>query len=68
MFKNKINAIRSLVAAGAMTVLASPAFAVLDTAPIDEAKGDLLLAAAALLTLGIAVWGAMKVAKMFGGK
>jgi hypothetical protein len=49
-------------------VLASPAFAVLDVAPITAAQSDLLLAAGALLALGIAVWGAMKVARMFGGK
>lgn len=51
-----------------MLGLSVPAFAVLDTTPIDDAKADLLLAAGALLALGIAVWGAMKVARMFGGK
>lgn len=44
------------------------AFAALDVAPIAAAQTDLLAAAAALLALGIAVWAAMKVVRMFGGK
>lgn len=63
-----MNRTNQIATAVLMTALASPAFAVLDTAPIDAAKSDLLLAAGALLALGVAVWGAMKVAKMFGGK
>lgn len=51
-----------------LSVLASPAFAALDVTPITAAQTDLLAAAAALLALGVAVWGAMKVVRMFGGK
>lgn len=55
--------------AGLGLVLASSmSHAALDTTPITAAQGDLLSAAAALLALGVAVWGAMKVVKMFGGK
>lgn len=49
-------------------LLTSPAFAALDVTPITAAQTDLLAAAAALLALGVAVWGAMKVVRMFGGK
>lgn len=68
MFKNRINAIRSAVAAGGLTLVASPAFAVTDITPITAAQADLLAYGAAMLTLGVAVWGLMKVVKMFGGK
>lgn len=67
MFKNRINAVRSLIATGALT-LAGTSHAALDVAPITAAQTDLLAAAAAMLALGIAVWGAMKVVKMFGGR
>jgi len=68
MFKSCINAFRSLVLSGAVTLTASPAFAAMDTAPIEAAKADLLAVAAALLAMGVAVWGAMKVVRFFGGK
>ena len=55
------------VAAGSLFVSTS-SHAILDTAPIVAAQTDMLAAAGALLTLGVAVWGAMKVVKMFGGK
>lgn len=39
-----------------------------DIGPITTAQTDLLAYASALLALGIAVWAAMKVVRMFGGK
>lgn len=42
--------------------------AAVDVTPITAAQTDLLAYAAALLALGIAVWAAMKVVRMFGGK
>lgn len=68
MFKNRINAVRSMIAVGGLTLLASPAFAAADVADITAAQADLLAYAAALLALGIAVWAALKVVRMFGGK
>lgn len=47
---------------------ASMAFAAVDLAPIQSAQADLLAYAGALLALGVAVWGAMKVVAMFRGK
>lgn len=52
----------------ALYTLSVPAFAVADTTVIDAAKTDLLAYASALLALGVAVWAAMKVVRMFGGK
>lgn len=57
----------ALVAAGYFATI-QQAMAALDITPITGAQTDLLAAAAALLALGVAVWGAMKVVKMFGGK
>lgn len=51
-----------------LAVVGNAAHAVADTTAIDAAKTDLLAYAAALLVLGVAVWGAMKVARMFGSK
>jgi len=48
--------------------LSIPAFAAVDITPITDAQTDLLAVAAALLALGIGVWAAMKVVRMFGGK
>lgn len=63
------NFVRVVSTAAAITAISTTsAFAALDTAPIVAAQTDLLAAAAALLTLGVAVWGAMKVVRMFGGK
>lgn len=56
------------IAIGAFALSPLSAFAALDVTPITAAQTDLLAAAAALLALGVAVWGAMKVVKMFGGK
>jgi hypothetical protein len=56
------------LAIGLLAVSPVSAFAALDTTPITAAQTDLLAAAAALLALGVAVWGAMKVVRMFGGK
>ncbi|WP_298206233.1 hypothetical protein [Acidovorax sp.] len=55
---------------GLVLVALSPmsAMAVADITPITTAQTDLLAYAAALLALGIAVWSAMKVVRMFGGK
>ena len=39
-----------------------------DVTPITGAQTDLLAYAAALLALGIAVWAALKVVRMFGGR
>lgn len=44
------------------------AFAAADVTAITEAQTDLLAYGAALLALGVAVWAAMKVVRMFGGK
>ena len=56
------------IALGSALFAPLSAFAALDVAPITAAQTDLLAAAAALLALGIAVWAAMKVVRMFGGK
>lgn len=56
------------IALGSALLAPLSAFAALDVAPITAAQTDLLAAAAALLALGIAVWAAMKVVRMFGGK
>lgn len=45
-----------------------PAMAAADLTPITGAQTDLLAYAGALLALGIAVWAALKVVRMFGGK
>lgn len=45
-----------------------PAMAAADITPITGAQTDLLAYAGALLALGIAVWAALKVVRMFGGK
>lgn len=59
-----------LVAVLGSVVLALPvaAFAAFDTAPIDAVKADMLQAAGALLGLGVAVWGALKIVRMFHGR
>ena len=54
--------------ATAMALFAPAVFAVADTTAIDGAKTDLLAYASALLALGVAVWAALKVVRMFGGK
>jgi len=48
--------------------LSVPAFAAADITAITAAQTDLLAYAAALLALGVAVWAAMKVVRMFGGR
>lgn len=45
-----------------------PVLAAADTTAITAAQTDLLAYAAALLALGVAVWAALKVVRMFGGK
>lgn len=57
----KLAALPVVVGAGAANAAA-------DITPITTAQTDLLAYAAALLALGIAVWSAMKVVRMFGGK
>jgi hypothetical protein len=52
----------------ALFTLSVPAFAVTDVTAITAAQTDLLAYAAALLALGVAVWAALKVVRMFGGK
>lgn len=65
MFKQstlaRVAALGSMVAVGAANAAA-------DITPITAAQTDLLAYAAALLALGIAVWAALKVVRMFGGK
>lgn len=56
------------LAALALVAGAGAANAAADMTPITTAQTDLLAYAAALLALGIAVWAAMKVVRMFGGK
>lgn len=51
-----------------LAAVGAPAFAVADITPITTAQTDLLAYAGALLALGVAVWGALKVVRMFGGK
>lgn len=51
-----------------LLAMSLPVFAAADTTVIDAAKADLLAYAAALLALGVAVWAALKVVRMFGGK
>lgn len=53
-----------------VTVALAPmsAFAAADVTAITGAQTDLLAYAAALLALGVALWAAMKVVRMFGGK
>lgn len=60
--------IASYVAGAALLTSASMSYAVVDLAPIQAAQTDLLAYAGALLSLGVAVWGAMKVVAMFRGK
>jgi hypothetical protein len=58
MFKNRINAIRSMVAAGALTLMASPVFAAVDvgiTTAITDGTADGKAIAGALLVFAIAV-------------
>lgn len=52
------------------TVLVLPlaALANFDTAPIEAVKADMLQAAGALLALGVAVWGALKLVRLFHGR
>lgn len=56
---------RKIAAALSVAVLSAPVFAAPDLAPITEAKSDMLAYGGAILGLGIAVWGAMKVISMF---
>lgn len=56
---------RKLAAALFVAVLSAPVFAAPDLAPINDAKADMLAYAGAILGLGIAVWGAIKVVGMF---
>lgn len=59
---------KKIVVGASLFALSVPAFAVADVAAITGAQTDLLAYAAALLVLGVAVWGALKVVRMFGGK
>jgi hypothetical protein len=61
---------KKLVATVGAVVLSVPvaALAAFDTAPIDAVKADMLTAAGALLGLGVAVWGALKIVRMFHGR
>lgn len=63
-----LNAIRNAGLVLATTVAASPVFAAVSTTEIDAAKSDALTVAAALVGISIAVWGALYVRRMFGGK
>lgn len=60
------NATRKVLAAMSVLALSAPAFATVDTAPVNEAKTDMLAVSAAMLGLAVAVWGSLKVVSMFG--
>jgi len=72
--KNYVQTLRNAVAmkkiafGSALLGLSAPVFAVTDVTAITAAQTDLLAYAAALLALGVAVWAALKVVRMFGGK
>lgn len=59
---------KSVATIGGLMVLSAPAFAAADLTAITSAQTDLLSYAGALLALGVAVWAALKVVRMFGGK
>lgn len=68
MFKNRINAVRSLLAAGAL-VAGSAAHAALPTAvgeAITEYQTDALAAIGLVMAAGVAIWGLMKLASKLG--
>jgi hypothetical protein len=56
------------LAGWSLSLLPLASFADFDTAPIEAVKSDMLTAAGALLSLGVAVWGAMKIVRMFHGR
>ena len=60
--------IRNAALIGGTALLTSPVFAAADVSAITEAKTDALAVAAALVGLSIAVWGALYIRRMFGGK
>lgn len=60
--------LKKLAVGAALLGMSIPAFAVADVTAITAAQTDLLAYAAALLALGVAVWAALKVVRMFGGK
>lgn len=64
MFKTRKNAVRSLVAIGALIGVGA-ANAAIDLAAITSAQTDALAVVAALLAMGIAVWGAQYVRNKF---
>jgi hypothetical protein len=59
---------KKAIAAAAILGVPPPVFAAADITAITAAQTDLLAYAAALLALGIAVWAALKVVRMFGGR
>jgi len=68
MFKNRINAARSLLAGGAVAV-GSAAHAALPTevsAAITEYQTDALAAIGLVMAAGVAIWGLMKLASKMG--
>lgn len=66
--KAKALALIASAAAAGIVLTMQQAMAAVDLTPITSAQTDLLAYAAALLALGVAVWGALKVVKMFGGR
>jgi len=56
---------RKIAASLAVLALSAPAFAAVDLGPVNEAKTDMLAVVGAMLGLGVAVWGGMKVVAMF---
>lgn len=68
MFKNRINAVRALVASGAL-VLGAQAHAALPEGvgtAIDEYKADALAAIVLVMAAGVAIWGLKKLASKLG--
>lgn len=63
-----ITMLKKIGSSVALFGLSVPAFAAADITAITAAQTDLLAYAAALLALGVAVWAALKVVRMFGGK
>lgn len=72
--KNHVQTLRNalqmkkIAIASALLGFSVPSFAATDTSAITAAQTDLLAYAAALLALGVAVWAALKVVRLFGGK
>ena len=68
MFKNRINAARSLLVTGAL-VVGSAAHAALPpeaAAAITEYQDDAIMAIGLVMAAGVAIWGMMKLASKLG--